>query len=138
MDPEFKGGVLTPVIEIAYWNKLNRNISNIVCKEFVFTNEMVFYFQKEHYLVHEFNEKIQKLKEAGLTEWWLANHLEPNQFSEKMLQTGPTKLKIQELIGVFEACAYCLIVAGIVLAFEILYKKLYINQTIKKILSIKR
>ncbi|CAO1400420.1 unnamed protein product [Diamesa tonsa] len=137
LHPEFKGGVLNPVIEIAYWNKLNQNISNIVCKEFVFKNEMVFYFQKGHYLVHEFSKKIEMLKEAGLTEWWLENHLESKRFFGKSLKTGPTKLKIHELLGVFEACAYCLIFAGIVLSFEILYMKLFKNHTIRKIFSMK-
>lgn len=138
MDPEFKGDVLNPVIEIAYWNKLNRNMSNIMCNEFVFANEMVFYFQKGHYLVQEFNEKIEFLKEAGLTEWWLENHLETKRFSGKSLETGPTKLKVHELLGVFEACAYCFVLAGIVLAFELVFIKLHKNPTIKKILSIKR
>ncbi|CAO1381635.1 unnamed protein product [Diamesa serratosioi] len=138
LDPTFKGGVLNPAIEIAYWNKLNRNISNIVCKEVVFTNEMVFYFQKGHYLVHEFNEKIAIFKEAGLTEWWLANHLQSKLFTRKNLPTGPKTLTIQELLGVFEACAYCLNLAGFVLILELLYIKLFRNQSIKKILSIKR
>lgn len=98
---------------------------------------MVFYFQKGHYLVDEFSKKIEMLIEAGLTEWWLENHLESKRFSGESLKTEPTKLTIQQLFGVFEACAYCLIFAGIVLAFELLFTLLHKNHKIKKIFSIK-
>lgn len=77
-------------------------------------------------------------KEAGLTEWWLANHLQSKLYSRKTAHIGPKHLTIQELAGVFEACGYCFNMADLVLVLEILCVKLYCNQAIKKILSVKR
>lgn len=114
--------------QVAYYNYLNhKNFIYIICKERFVNNQMVFYFQRNHFIADKIGEKIEWLREFGIT-----NYLIERYVDLKFLVAPPVKGKTEpltfyDLKGIFIVWLCGIIVSWVVLILEILFKKLNIG-----------
>lgn len=118
MDPSFKGAVFRYTSVVYYLNRKNKqNYTLNILEEFLLTNQFVFYFSKNFYLVDEINEKISQLKSNGLIE-----HLQWKYFTlDKKLKDYPSMLTLENLSGIFKLLAYGLAAAMCALVIELVF-----------------
>jgi hypothetical protein len=80
------------------------------------TNEIVFYFTKNFYLVEKFNEKIQGLKSGGIIEYQRSKYLK-KQFLKRT--STISSLNLNQLKGVFQIFLIGLLISSLSLIIEI-------------------
>lgn len=124
LNSSFKGVVFYQLYEILFWNKQSfKNITFKVCKEYLFDNEIVFYFRKDFFLVKVIDEKLNRLKAAGLIELWINQYIKQH-LKVDQLNKGPSELKIDHLYGVFVVWIIGLHFALIAFLSELIFVKL--------------
>ena len=121
LDPSFKGAVFNYLNQILYLNQVNyKNFTYRICKENFINNRMVFYFQKDFYLLNQFNEKIEALHENGLINKWRSKFVDSRFANIKQISSGPMPLTVFHLLGSFEILAGMLMFCVAVFVFELL------------------
>lgn len=107
--------------QILYKNLVNRKhfFYNVLDEVFL-TNQIVFYFTKNFYLIDEINKKISQFKANGLIIFWMAKYIENDKNRSK---EPPSRLNIKHLNGTFELLVCGLIIASMVFVVELLKKK---------------
>lgn len=123
LDPSFKGVIFITYAQATYLNKVNhRNFTYKTCKDHLFSGQVVFLFQKDFYLVGEFNEKLKDLQKAGIIDLWLSKFTNPEFLHFKKPKQGPEIISIQHLFGGFQ-----IYLCGILLSlFAFCFEKLSI------------
>lgn len=102
---------------ISYLNSIKaRNFTLKILNEALVTNQIVFYFTKNFYLVDEVNEKISQFKASGLLNLWMSKYAAVPEI--KSTDT-PTSLKVINLQGTFELFVYGLIIATTIFLIEV-------------------
>jgi hypothetical protein len=108
----------------------HNNFTYNILNEALITNEIVFYFTKNFYLVDEINEKVSNLKSGGFIKFLMLKYLTNLSPSKKIASIS--SLSMSQLYGVFEILFYGLIIATFVFfvefTFEIIkkmFKKLF-------------
>jgi hypothetical protein len=102
LDPKFRGVVFSYLNLVLYLNEQNyKNYSYRICKESFLTNNFVFYFVKNHYLVAEVNDLLELMLMNGMIE-----HITKQYTSSTFYQAGkdnkqPNKLQLEHFIGAF-------------------------------------
>jgi hypothetical protein len=117
LDPSFKGVVFDYLTIALYTNFLNRkNYTFKICKESLLTNQIVFYFTKNFYLVDEFNNLFGRLKAAGLVEHVLSKYVDMELMDLQDVKKEATSLTLENLKGIFQllTCGLALAVIGFV------------------------
>lgn len=103
MDPAFKGAIITSLAITAYKNEvINNNVPVLICKEQLMSLPQVIYFQKNHYLVQTFNEKISMLNAAGLVDYWTKKYTKMKYLYGIPPAKAPKHLNISQLSGGFQ------------------------------------
>ncbi|CRK92117.1 CLUMA_CG005842, isoform A [Clunio marinus] len=115
LNPKFKGALFNYMTQVFYLNQLNyKEFSYRICKEKFLSNPMVFYFQKDFYLVNEFNDKMNDLKENGLINLWISKYVDKRFTNQKETLVGALPLNVHHLLAIFE-----LWIGGLVISFII-------------------
>lgn len=78
----------------------------------------VVYFRKKSILKDVFNEQLQRIREAGLTEYWIKKNVDDRTM--KLYQRAPKKLQIQSIFAAFEICIVMYFISCIVFILELL------------------
>lgn len=112
-DPSFKGAIFNYMTQILYLNQLNhKNFTYKICREQFLTNQMVFYWHKDFYLLNEFDDKITALAENGLIDQWMKTYINSRYMNLKEPKRGPMPLNFYHLLGSFEVFVGGVLVAG--------------------------
>lgn len=118
LEPSFKGAVFRYGSIVSYNNQVNQqNFTLKVLSESFLTNQFVFYFTKNFYLVDEINEKISHFKSSGLMKHWRSKYTNLIK-KRKELQTSMT---LGHLSGVFELLIYGWIATSCVFVIELIF-----------------
>jgi hypothetical protein len=116
LDPNFKGAVFRYRSVIAYTNQYyKKNFTLEILDESLLTNEFVFYFAKNFYLVDEINDKISQFKSNGLIDCLMKKYF----VKDKKGKDPPAGLKFKQLSGIFELLVYGWISATCVMLVEV-------------------
>jgi hypothetical protein len=125
LDSSFKGVVFGYLLIVLYKNIQSRkNYTLNICKEVMLTNQIVFYFTKNFYLVDEFNRVIDNVKAAGLVDHVLSKYIDEKMINAASEKQGPSPLDLVHLSGIFKLLAGGLITALLSFLMEIFIFKL--------------
>jgi hypothetical protein len=92
---------LTSMTDVIYRNqKYHKSFTLKVCKEQLFTVNIVMYFPKNFYLREAIDQKLSELSTAGLLQYHIQKSAEMKFFRMTNEQKGPKKLNIHHLVGV--------------------------------------
>lgn len=109
--------------EVLYMNKVNQHsISYKICKEILFTVQIVFYCKKYFYLVESINSLLGNMNEAGLLNYWINKYIDFQNINIKEPRTGPKPMKMYEFIGVLEIWFMGILLSAFVFLIEIMFK----------------
>lgn len=111
LDPKFQGVVFNYLEQVTYLNQINfRNFTYRICKEKFTTNQFVFYFKKNHYLVDEVNEKLELLLQNGVINYIRSSYADVRFQKSDQESSEPKVLTIKHFAGAFMLfgmfCAY--------------------------------
>lgn len=106
---------MTSMTDVIYRNQKNYKTFILkVCKEQLFTVNIVMYFPKNFYLREAINVKLSELSTAGLLQYHIQKKAEMKFFNMISEQKGPKKLNIHHLTGVVNiwliGCAISLVI----------------------------
>ncbi|CAO1431696.1 unnamed protein product [Diamesa serratosioi] len=119
LDSSYKGAVFTFLDEVLYKNKVNQHSINYkICKERLFTVQIVFFCKKYFYLVESINSLLGKLNEAGLLNFWISKYIDYQYLNMREPRTGPKIMNLYELMGIFEIWLMGIILSTIVFGLE--------------------
>lgn len=123
LNPSFKGVMFNYLDQIMYVNqKSYRNHTFIVCKELFITNQFVFYFRKNHYLVEDINAKLHLMLANGMIQHITAKYVDP-KFLKIVQNTNERKvLTVDHFAGAFKLLAIFSLMATMMFVLEILTK----------------
>lgn len=77
----------------------------------------VFYFHKKSILRPVFDEEFLKLRETGLTQYWIKKYIDDRITKQNR---APERLKLINVLGAFEVCILMYSISIIVFIFELL------------------
>ena len=124
LNSNFKGAFLVSLDEVIHYNKQNVKSSKfLICKENVYTVQIVMFFQKSSYLKKTFDEKILLLQENGCMSYWLTKYLNPSYVNIKDPAKSPEKLNVNQLLGCFQVFAFFISISIIFFFLELLFYK---------------
>ena len=124
LNPEFKGAIITSLAITAYKNQIiNNNVPVLICKEQLMSLPQVIYFQKNHYLVLTFNEKISMLNAAGLVDYWSKKYIKMKYVYGIQPAKAPRNLNISQLYGGFQIWFGGLGIGAVIFLHEYISKR---------------
>lgn len=101
-DPTFKAAYGVSLLELLYINQLRPKDSRyMICKQVLLTVPVVIYTRKDLYLIDALDEKIARMKAAGLIEFWQFQDVDKDFINYKE-KTHPIVLTVSRLIGCFQ------------------------------------
>lgn len=123
------------LLKVVYGNqKSQKNLRNVICKEFFMSVPTVIYTQKNFFLLSVLNKKIEALKAAGLIDFWQSLDLDTGILSEKEPK-GPKVLTMKQIMGSFQVLFFGYVISFLSFTLEIINHKCPSVQTFKKILK---
>lgn len=88
--------------DIIYSNMKHKNsFVHKVCKQNIYTVNIVIYFPKNFYLVEEINRKISSLLSAGIVSHLIEKYVDMRFWEGKTESKGRQKLSLKHLEGAF-------------------------------------
>lgn len=124
LNPSFKGVVFSYWTQILYMNSLNyKNFTYLVAEETFTTNQLVYYFQRNHYIAEKFSDKIGQFSEHGLTFKIISKYVD-TLFLKTKHRAGDTRsaLKFSHLSAVFGVWLSGLVTAILIFAVELFWQ----------------
>jgi hypothetical protein len=135
LNEEFRGVVFQYVTVALYTNQKNfREFTLKICKEPLMTNHLIFYFQKDFYLVDEVNEKIGLIRASGLNEYFVSRYADKSFRNVKTKTSISLQLKMQHFNGIFQLWIFGLTLSLLVFLFERFHDQV-INKILQKRIS---
>lgn len=123
LNPSTKVALLNYLDQVLYVNMVNyKNFTYHVCKERFSTNQFVFYFRKNHFMVDEINEKIDLMLMGGIIDQIISRFADIRFLNEKIESKQPSKLTIQHFMGAFRILWMCNAIGIAVFIVEIFTK----------------
>lgn len=80
---------------------------------------IVMYFPKNFYLKEAINQKLQQLATAGLLEFYIQNFADDRFLTVKKPSSGPKKLQLAHLFGIFNIMLIGFAISLLIFLFEI-------------------
>lgn len=118
MDPSYKAAYGVSLLELLYLNQLKNTDSRYkICKQVLLTIPVVIYTKKDFFLKEALDDKIEKMKSAGLVEFWLFSDVDKDFLNFKG-KTPPVILTISRLMGCFQILLIGLSIGCIMFLFE--------------------
>lgn len=122
LDSSFKGVVFNLQTQILYLNFLNhQNFTYLTADETLMTNQLVFYFQKNHFLADKLSDKIIRFQEAGLIDKILSQYVDNRLLQATSQEPQGTVITIGQLSAVFGVWISGLIASVMVCLLEKCY-----------------
>lgn len=117
-DSSFKAAYGISLLELLYINQLKTKDSRYkICKQILLTAPVVIYTKKDFFLLDALDNKIEKMKSAGLIELWLFRDVDKDFLNYKE-KNPPMVLNISRLLGCFEILILGLTISCVVFVFE--------------------
>lgn len=117
-DPSYKAAYGISLLELLYLNQLKMKDSRYkICKQVLLTVPVVIYTRKDFFLIDALGSKVEKMKAAGLVEFWLFRDVDKDFLNYKG-KTPPVVLTIARLTGCFQILLIGLTIASVVFVFE--------------------
>lgn len=115
IDPTFKGGMLSSLEQIVYFNMINRHRYTLnVCQERLFNFQYSIYLQKNSYLDHRFDLELLQYLTNGLIDRAVNQFVQMSFMkSERTKKNLQDALKLEQLMG----CFWILIVGNALATF---------------------
>lgn len=119
LDSSFKGVVFNLKTQVLYTNYLNhQKFTYLFANEALLTNQLVFYFQKNHFLADKFSEKIIRFQESGLIEEIMSKYVD-NRFVQEISQVPQQAvMTLKQLSAVFGVWISGLLLSTLAFAVE--------------------
>jgi hypothetical protein len=120
LNVSFHGVVFHYLDQLLYLNSLNyKNFTYTICKERFVSSQFVFYFQKGHYLVEEFNYQIELMKANGVVQWIKNSYVDLRFLRTQKGNVERKVLTVHHFSGAFKILMICFAIATGVFAIEI-------------------
>lgn len=134
VDDTLKATFMTSMTDIIYRNQQHyKSFVLKVCMEELMTVNIVMYFPKHYYLREAINEKLSELLTAGLLQHSIKKYADTKYFNMASKGTGPTKLNVTHLFGIFNiwliGCAIAIIIFTIEIFISNVKRTLRVRQT---------
>lgn len=111
-------------------NSINQEGSSyLVAKEIFVTNQLVFYFQRNHFLAEIFDEKLRVFLEAGLVKKFLFRYVDMRLLKSRTFNVTRSPLSLSHLRAVFQV-----FFAGLLLAISVFFAERIVRRcrTVKR------
>lgn len=119
-DPNFKGAHLQSQFKTIYYNQIvPKELRLKMCREPLFTIQIVMYMKKNFYLLRALNGQIEYLKASGFINFWHHEFIDQRILHEKK-PSNPRAITFHDLTGSFEILLIGIIISLIVLITELL------------------
>lgn len=120
LNPNFNGIVFQYFSVVAHDNLMNRkNFTLKICKEPLMTNQIVFYYQKNFYLVDEINEIIQTFKSNGFINFILSKYANDPNINLQFVEAA-AKLTLEHFKGILQILLFGLSTSFIIFLMELI------------------
>lgn len=121
--PSLKSAFGESLTTALYENQItNQSSRRKICKNSLLMLPEVIYTVKDFYLLDEFNYKIERLKNAGLIDFWYYQFIDKSASGIKV-EKHPEKLKLQH----FQSCFHILLIGSfinfVIFVLELLLSK---------------
>jgi hypothetical protein len=125
VDENLKAAFMAPQTEVINRNRIFRGKFSLkVCAEQVSVMNIAIFYTRNFYLRYEIDVKLRQFDAAGLLGYWIDEHADKRYLNMKEGVTGPQKLNLEHLSGVFNIMLIGHAVATIVFIFELLILKI--------------
>lgn len=95
-------GFLSSMTNVIHANMRNKNsFAHVVCREHLFTVNVVMYFPKDFYLLKAVNKCIGRLLSSGIMSHIINKYVDLRYWNVKEPSTGPQVLNFRHLRGAF-------------------------------------
>jgi hypothetical protein len=102
VDETLKAAFMTPLPDVIHRNHMAQGkLSLRVCKEVVSVISIVMYMQKGFHLKDTFNNLLLFFDSMGLLSHWYDEHAERKFLNVKSGSSGPKKMSLEHLFGIF-------------------------------------
>lgn len=124
VDATLHEAFMTPLSNVLNHNRISKYPWK-VCKQELSVMSIVMFFTKNHPMKIVIDEKLQLLDSAGMIDYWIEKYANKMKyFNVKSESTGPRKLTLVHLLGVFNILFFGYTLALFIFTFEILLPKL--------------
>lgn len=118
-DSDIDGVGLANHLSWKYFNLVNSPHRRLgFTKDRLLMYSPVFYFRKKSVLKEVFNEQLQRLREIGLTQYWIKKYIDDRIV--KRHQREPKRLQIKSIFAAFEICIIFYFISFVVFILEML------------------
>lgn len=126
LDPSFQGVVFSYLYQVLYMNSINQEeFEYLIAKEKFLTNQLVLYFQRNHFLTEKFTDQIGAFHESGLIKRFMQKYVDFKFLKSRKHAKNRSPMSLKHLIAVFQVyllgiflsilvflCEKCLISVG--------------------------
>lgn len=135
LNSSFKGVVFSYLTQVLYLNYINsKNFTYLVAQEQFVTNQLVFYFQRNHFLAETISRKLEAFRESGLIEKLTSKYVDMRFLKSKLTQQ-PSALTFKNLSAVFGIFLCGLALSIFVVVSECICYKLAKHKKSKEIIK---
>lgn len=133
LEPSCKNVVFSNYRQILYANSIYmKNFTFTILDEALVMNQIVFYFEKNFYLVERFNEIFSRLRASGLITYWMSKYQSKGKSVKKTFQTS---LKVKNLVGIFEMLMFGLTLSFVFFLLELSTEKALMMLEVRQLSS---
>lgn len=130
-DPSTKGGMLSSLEQIVYFNMMNyKKFMLNVCEEKLYTFQYCIYFQKHSHLGHRFDNELLLYQTNGLINNLVSQYVQNDFMKPTSPHRLPKALQLQQLMGSFWILVFGLSLATFVALLECLSRNVVCLQII--------
>jgi hypothetical protein len=120
VNENLKAAFMTPQTNVINRNQMAQGKFYLrVCAEQISVINIAMFFTRNFYLKTAIDEKLRQFDAAGLLSYWISKHAEKKYLSMNEGVTGPKKLNLEHLFGVFNIMLIGHAVALIIFIFEL-------------------
>lgn len=107
------------MLNVIYSNMQHKqSFTQKVCKEYIWTDNMVMFFPKNFYLIEAINKRVSEFIDSGVMSHLVGKYVDLRYWHVKASKNVPKELKFEHLAGAFWLLLALLLVSVIVLAIE--------------------
>lgn len=118
-DGELSGVVYCNDLQVKYFNLLNTpNRLLQMTKDRLLLMSVVIYFNNVSILQPIFDDEVMTLTDSGLISYWTGEFIDERSHSRSYIRRVPKKLKIENLLAIFEICIGLLVFCILVFVLE--------------------
>lgn len=126
LDANFDGIVFNYMTQVLYLDGLYyREYNYLIAREVFVTNQFVFYFQQNHFLVNNVDRNIELFRQSGLIDKWTNKYVDKRFLQRVEEEKSPQPLSFLHLSAVFHVMLIGHGFSFLVFMIELVSSKLY-------------